>query len=97
MAEEALDKKSLDISFEFSNKRNFITDKRLFTQIVLNLISNSIKYANYEGIIHIKLDIVDSLKLTILNDGPPISEEEKDKIFDKFYKSKTINFQQLKD
>ncbi|MBZ4664402.1 MAG: two-component sensor histidine kinase [Caloramator sp.] len=88
MAEDVLDKKCLDVSFEFSNKRNFVTDKRLFTQIVLNLISNSIKYADYGGNICIKLDIADSLKLTILNDGPPISEEEKHKIFEKFYKSK---------
>ncbi|MCX7695683.1 MAG: ATP-binding protein [Caloramator sp.] len=88
IAEDVLDKKCLDVSFEFSNKRNFVTDKRLFIQIFLNLISNSIKYADYGGNIFIKLDIADSLKLTILNDGPPISDDEKDKIFEKFYKSK---------
>ncbi|CDF57210.1 hypothetical protein TCEL_00105 [Thermobrachium celere DSM 8682] len=90
-AEEVLDKKKLDVTFEFSNNRTFVTDKKMFTNIFLNLISNSIKYTNYGGNIHIDLQIDQKLQLCILNDGPPINEDEKHRIFDKFYKSKDSN------
>lgn len=87
-AEDVLDKKCLDLRFDFTGKRQFIVDKEKFEQIVLNILSNSIKYANYEGNIVIKLEINEKLRLSIFNDGPPIDEEHKDKLFNKFYKVK---------
>lgn len=87
-AEVALDKKCLDLRFDFTGYRNFIVDREKFTHIILNLLSNSIKYSNYGGNIEINLAINETLKLSILNDGPPIDEEHKDKLFNKFYKIK---------
>ncbi|MCX7950945.1 MAG: ATP-binding protein [Clostridiales bacterium] len=87
-AEDVLDKKSLDLRFDFIGKRHFIVDKEKFEQIVLNILSNSIKYSNYGGNIIIKLEINENLKLSVFNDGPPIAEEHKDKLFNKFYKVK---------
>ena len=57
----------------------------MIEKIVLNLVSNSIKYTKNQG--HIKVDVVlqdDVLEIFFEDTGIGIPEELKDKIFDRF-------------
>lgn len=62
-------------------------DKDLITRIILNLLSNSIKYGKKGGTIKVNLSIEDKkLCIRIKNDGPKIEKEIIPYIFDKFTK-----------
>jgi signal transduction histidine kinase len=61
------------------------TDRSLMITVFNNLVGNAIKYGIVGG--HIKLDCIINEKtvvFTIYNDGTPIKEEDKDKLFKKF-------------
>lgn len=57
-------------------------------QVVSNLFSNAIKYANRDTVIEIEFsESPDSFQVTIRNSGPPIPESELIHIFDPFIQS----------
>lgn len=87
-AEEIADKKKLDINFDFEERDIIITDAQKLKTIILNLISNAIKYAPIGGTVNITLRINENLEFQVLNNGPVITDREKNRIYDKFYKSK---------
>ena len=56
-------------------------------KIILNLISNSLKFTNEDGEIHIDIKVnrnENKLFVHLKNNGPTISEEDSKKIFDRF-------------
>ncbi|MCR1823119.1 sensor histidine kinase, partial [Terrisporobacter muris] len=56
-------------------------------KIILNLISNSLKFTNEDGEIHIDIKVNHNEKklfVHLKNNGPAISEEDSKKIFDRF-------------
>lgn len=62
-------------------------DRSLLVQVVYNLVSNAIKFANQ------KIEIIirkqgDEFEVQISDDGPGIDEHQKDLLFDKFYQYK---------
>ncbi|KZZ57617.1 hypothetical protein A3762_09705 [Oleiphilus sp. HI0125] len=62
-------------------------DKDLIFQTVSNLIDNAIKYTPNDGDISIELDLHDKLvRLSIADSGIGIPEEERSKVFDRFYR-----------
>jgi two-component system sensor histidine kinase KdpD len=61
-------------------------DPVLIEQVLINLVSNSIKFAPPQTIIRIHAEADDQvLKTTVSNQGPPIPEEHIEHIFEKFY------------
>ena len=70
-----------------------ICDKDLITRIILNLLSNSVKYGKKGGIIKVDLCIEgDRVCIKIKNDGPKIEKDIIPYIFDKFSKlNKSFN------
>ena len=70
------------------NKDEIITDKKLFVQIILNLITNSIKFSPYGGNIELNLSLEKSkLKLVVKDVGIGIPEKELKHVFEAFYRS----------
>ena len=63
-------------------------DYVLIEQVLINLISNSVKYSPENSIVQIVARQVDnrSLRVTISNQGPPVPEEHLEHIFDKFFR-----------
>ena len=65
-------------------------DKKLMRQIVTNLLSNAIKYSPLGGTVVIRLGKrKDNAVIEVLDNGPGIALEDREKIFDPFYRSKT--------
>jgi signal transduction histidine kinase len=62
-------------------------DHQLITALITNLIENAIKYSPKESDITIKLqDQENAVKLIVMDEGIGISNEEKHRIFEKFYR-----------
>ena len=63
------------------------TDKTLLKQVMTILFDNAIKYSEEGGVIRILLDLRDRhLIFSIADDGLGISDADKKKIFDRFYR-----------
>jgi Na+/proline symporter/signal transduction histidine kinase len=67
-------------------------DKDLIHQVIYNLVSNAIKFAETNIDIYLTPSI-DDIEVKIKDDGPGINESTKDLLFDKFYQSKQSHLQ----
>ena len=66
----------------------FINGESLLLQLLINnLISNALKYSPKEKPVHIKLVSYNNVLLSVIDEGVGINEEEKKKVFTKFYRS----------
>lgn len=65
----------------------FQTDKNILNRIVDNLLSNAIKFSPEYSVVRLNIyDNDDGLKISIEDDGPGFSEEDKQLVFKKFQK-----------
>ena len=61
-------------------------DERKFKQIIYNLLSNAAKFTPGGGTITLQARVVgDELMISVLDTGPGVPTQERDKIFDVFY------------
>lgn len=66
----------------------FYGNQELLSQVWINLIQNAVKFSPVNGKIIIGLEKTDqSVIFSVSDQGPGISEEQSDKIFDRFYKA----------
>ncbi len=81
--------KNLKLSFEKKKLGKIKADRERLKQILINLIGNSIKYTE-EGEVKVVSLIEDGkLALKITDTGIGMSEEEQEKLFQKFYRVKS--------
>ena len=79
--------KEKEITFNVSlDEKYFYGDEELLFQVWINLIDNAIKFSNLKG----KIDVVlkqknQTIEVQIKDHGTGMSEEEKDRIFKRFY------------
>ena len=65
----------------------YLTGDRLLLQMAINnLLDNAIKYSGKEGKIEIDLKQNEHIKLLIKDEGKGVPDDEKNKIFNKFYR-----------
>ncbi|WP_411168158.1 ATP-binding protein [Clostridium sp. MB05] len=69
----------------------FYCDKNCVERIMLNILSNSLKYGKYKGNIYVILRIDDkkNIVIEVMNDAEAIPEDKRKVIFDKFTKVNT--------
>lgn len=81
-----------------ADKDVFIQGDELLLQIALsNLIDNALKYAPKESPVYVDLlDEDDILQIKVSDEGPGVPDEEKKRIFEKFYRSGTENTRKAK-
>lgn len=80
--------KNIKLNYEFnSEKIYFYSNKNYIKQIFLNLIDNSIKYTLEGGKVDIKVYEDDrGLNIIVSDNGIGIDKEDKDRIFERFYR-----------
>ena len=80
--------KKIDLKLDSSvDKLYVVADKEKINQVLLNLISNSIKYGKIGGQIFIKIDKkVRVSKITVIDNGIGISKKNMPRVFERFYR-----------
>lgn len=92
---ESFSKKDVRYTFESSVKQlNFFFDKDKLQKILMNLVSNALKFTPEGGEVKILVDSViqpdtkdDFLRIQVSDTGIGILEDEVDKIFERFYQT----------
>ncbi|RSM87566.1 sensor histidine kinase [Kibdelosporangium aridum] len=57
-------------------------------RVVLNLLDNAAKWSPIGGTVYVRLSIVDNCaELTVTDEGPGISEQDRPKVFERFYRA----------
>lgn len=87
------DKKQISLIYEPSaNVPNVLADSERLKELMVNLISNSIKYTFNSGIVTISHEIKDSMLFTHIKDtGMGISLENQKRLFEKYYRIENEN------
>ena len=84
-------------SYNLPEQLKVKSDKYLVQTVISNLINNAIKYSSVNSNIDIEINTDDkNVIFSVSNKGFEISEDEKDKIFNMFYRSKKYDFKNIK-
>ena len=79
-----------NFNIEFSSKETELIlpiDSMAFSSIVINLIENALKYSDQNSNILVALGLKsEGIVLVVKDEGSGISDEDKSKVFDKFYR-----------
>ena len=71
-------------------------DRDMISQVIVNLLSNAVKYTPSGGSVKIETEVDETVKiarLSVIDTGIGIPEDEIDHVFDKFYRVSTNNRQ----
>lgn len=89
--------KKLKIISDYKPEITAKTDSYLFSIIINNLLTNAIKYSHPNATITLKVEEKNNAILCSISDnGIGIAQEEIDKIFDQFYRSKSNEHPEIK-
>ena len=89
-------KKNIDIIYKPNHKGNINADLQAFERIMNNLIDNAIKYSKEDSEITISTsnEVDNYIKVMIEDSGQGISDEDKDHIFSRFYRTASARAQE---
>lgn len=84
--------KNIEIEFEEIDKIKITYDKNWITEAIFNILENSIKYTNENGLIKVSVQRYEMfIRIDIKDNGIGIREEELPKIFARFYRGTNSN------
>lgn len=79
--------KQLIVTTDLDDLPDVFCDPNRMSQVVTNLIQNTLRYTDAPGKLHISGDIIaDKIRLIFEDSAPSVSSEEIDKIFDRLYR-----------
>ena len=86
LLEKKWQKKNISFDLDFE-EYTVLANEDMLKQVWFNLIDNAVKFSEKDSEIGIKIRLINhALRVSVSNDGASISDEEKEKIFNKFYK-----------
>ena len=84
---EAANKKNIKLLLDAPDKLYVECDQTLITQLIINLVSNAIKYNHEGGWVKLTLDKDDNYaNISVEDNGIGIPDEDMPYIFDRFYR-----------
>ncbi len=80
--------KNIKINIDYGKDKIYgFFDYHRMEQVVINIISNSIKYSKENGNIYIKLEVIDNnINMSFKDNGIGIPKEDINRIFERFYR-----------
>ncbi len=89
--------KNIDIDLDLEPLFSARYDEKLIRRVVANLVENAIKYSPPETKIHISTrEEGEQLRLHVKDQGRGIAPDEQDRVFEKFYRSRSANTEQVR-
>ena len=86
-----IQKKGQQIVYKYEGDEDFIADKRLVKNILINLLSNALKFSNEESRIWITVqNQKEHLFIKIKDEGVGIPEEDQHHLFTTFFRGKNV-------
>ncbi|MGE0088893.1 MAG: ATP-binding protein [Bacteroidales bacterium] len=74
--------KKLKVSIEVNGECKAFADENMITTVIRNLLSNSIKFSNINGLIKIKADCInEQVTVSIIDNGVGMRKEDQEKLF----------------
>ncbi len=90
LADPIAKKKNVLLSANLHEEASVRGDKDTLTEALLNLVENAVKYNHPGGFVAVELNRRDGeVEITVSDTGMGISEEDRHRIFDRFYRSAT--------
>jgi signal transduction histidine kinase len=88
-------KRGQHIDFSHEGDGDLVIDRHLLKNIVVNLLSNAIKFSSENGAIQVNCSVYNgNLVISVRDRGIGISEEDKEHLFERFFRAKNaINIQ----
>ncbi|MCH2021289.1 MAG: ATP-binding protein [Saprospiraceae bacterium] len=83
------DEKKINLSLIDNNQKPILVfaDVESIRRVIVNLISNSIKYGKYNGLTYVGFyDLEDNILIEITDNGKGISQEHIPRLFERFYR-----------
>lgn len=85
--QDKMARKQVDISFEYNGVESIQTHREYYKELMINLISNAIKYNRPGGYVKVSfIDDDDNYSIWVEDNGIGIGEEEQERIFERFYR-----------
>jgi len=86
-------RKNIDLGFERSGPDAMVsTNAFALREIVINLIDNAIRYTPERGVVTVRIESAkEKVSLTVVDNGPGVAPENRDKIFQRFYRVSEAN------
>lgn len=86
---QSIAKQDQKIDFSFNANENMYSDKKIIRNILINLISNAIKFSNEDGTIKVNISYTKKhFILEVADTGIGISNEDKKHLFERFFRGK---------
>ncbi|WP_425540173.1 sensor histidine kinase [Microaceticoccus formicicus] len=83
-------KKGVNLKSDIAEDISITSDPDRLVQIMYNLISNALKASSVESSVIVKLEkLKNNVKISVIDEGIGISEENLKKVFDRFFKADT--------
>jgi len=80
-------KRGIDLGLDETGPVPVIGDGTMLREMIVNLVDNALRYTPEGGTVTVKLATLDSeALLTVCDDGPGIPAEEREHVFERFYR-----------
>ena len=87
MLEVEASSKNIELSAEIDPALELVADKKALDQVLVNLVTNAIKYTPAGGHVEVDARVVDGrVRVEVLDDGPGIDPAHRQRIFERFYR-----------
>lgn len=85
--EVLIEEKSLSLTLTGDESASVLGDRLFLRQALVNVLHNAVKYSPIAGVVSVRVQSsVDEVLVEIEDDGPGVPSEDREKIFDRFYR-----------